>query len=174
MLRPSRTANEISFLKETPAGRWQQGLNMASTFATLVGLEAPPSSRTFEVKPYLTSGATTDVPSGADDLTADIGLDAKIGLTEGLTADLTYNTDFAQVEADEAQVNLTRFSLFFPEKREFFLENAGTFSFGGVALRGGNTPILFYSRSIGLEAGQAVPLRAGGSPAAWARSASGC
>jgi len=166
VLRPSRTVNEISFLKEMPAARGQQGLNMASTFATLVGLEAPPSSRTFEVKPYVTSGATTDIPSGVDDVTADIGLDAKIGLTEGLTADLTYNTDFAQVEADEAQVNLTRFSLFFPEKREFFLENAGTFSFGGVSLGGfgggGQTPILFYSRSIGLEDGQAVPLRVGG------------
>jgi hypothetical protein len=162
VLRPSRTINEISFLKETPAARGQQGLNMASTFATLVGLEVPQGSRNVELKPYLTSGATSDVPSGIDDLTADIGLDAKISLTEGLTADLTYNTDFAQVEADEAQVNLTRFSLFFPEKREFFLENAGTFSFGGAALRGGGTPILFYSRSIGLESGQSVPLRVGG------------
>jgi hypothetical protein len=166
VLRPSRTANEISFLKEMPAARGQQGLNMASTFATLVGLEAPPSSRMLEVKPYVTAGATTDVPSDTDDVTGDLGIDAKIGITEGLTADLTVNTDFAQVEADEAQVNLTRFSLFFPEKREFFLENAGTFSFGGVALNGGGanggTPVLFYSRSIGLEAGQAVPLRAGG------------
>ena len=54
----------------------------------------------------------------------------KYGVTQNLTADLTYNTDFAQVEADEQQVNLTRFSLFFPEKREFFLENQGTFAFG--------------------------------------------
>ena len=92
-------------------------------------------------------------------------VDAKFGLTQGLTADVTYNTDFAQVEADEQQINLTRFSLFFPEKREFFLENAGTFSFGGVSLGGfggGETPILFYSRRIGLEGGAAVPLRAGG------------
>ena len=56
----------------------------------------------------------------------------KYGLTQNLTADLTYNTDFAQVEADEQQVNLTRFSLFFPEKREFFLENQGIFAFGGA------------------------------------------
>ena len=55
----------------------------------------------------------------------------KYGVTQNLTADLTYNTDFAQVEADEQQVNLTRFSLFFPEKREFFLENQGLFTFGG-------------------------------------------
>ena len=56
----------------------------------------------------------------------------KYGITQNLTADLTVNTDFAQVEADEQQVNLTRFSLFFPEKREFFLENQGTFAFGGA------------------------------------------
>ena len=55
----------------------------------------------------------------------DVGFDAKYGVTQNLTADFTYNTDFAQVEADEQQVNLTRFSLFFPEKREFFLENQG-------------------------------------------------
>ena len=63
----------------------------------------------------------------------------KYGVTQNLTADFTYNTDFAQVEADEQQVNLTRFSLFFPEKREFFLENQGTFAFGGAgdgAVRG--------------------------------------
>ena len=61
----------------------------------------------------------------------------KYGVTQNLTADFTYNTDFAQVEADEQQVNLTRFSLFFPEKREFFLENQGMFAFGG-ATTGGN------------------------------------
>ena len=65
-------------------------------------------------------------------------------MTQGLTADFTYNTDFAQVEADEQQINLTRFSLFFPEKREFFLENLGLFGFGGVgATGGGDIPILF-------------------------------
>ena len=58
----------------------------------------------------------------------DFGLDAKVGVTSSLTMDITYNTDFAQVEADEQQVNLDRFSLFFPEKRAFFLENAGLFS----------------------------------------------
>ena len=61
-----------------------------------------------------------------NDLGGDVGLDVQYGLTQNLTADFTYNTDFAQVEADEQQVNLTRFSLFFPEKREFFLENQGT------------------------------------------------
>ena len=68
----------------------------------------------------------------SNDLDGDVGVDVKYGVTQNLTADFTYNTDFAQVEADEQQVNLTRFSLFFPEKREFFLENQGMFAFGGV------------------------------------------
>ena len=166
VLRPSRSINEISFLTELPPARGQRALHQLSLGATLVGIEAPPSSRTVELKPFLTSSATTDVPSAVDDLSADVGLDAKVGITDGLTADFTLNTDFAQVEADEEQVNLTRFSLFFPEKREFFLENAGTFSFGGVPVSGsgvgGEAPILFYSRRIGLEGGLEVPLRAGG------------
>ena len=165
VLRPSRSVNEISFLTEMPPARGQSAFHMASLSATVVGLEAPASSRTFEVKPYVTSNASSDVPADLNDLTGDVGVDAKFGLTQGVTADITVNTDFAQVEADEQQINLTRFSLFFPEKREFFLENAGTFSFGGVSLGGfggGETPILFYSRRIGLEGGAAVPLRVGG------------
>ena len=97
----------------------------------------------------------------------DAGLDVKAGVTQGLTADLTVNPDFAQVEADERQINLTRFSLFFPEKREFFLENQGTFRFGGAATSGQlagatDTPVLFYSRRIGLRGGQEAPLHGGG------------
>ena len=90
----------------------------------------------------------------------------KYGVTESLVADFTYNTDFAQVEADQEQVNLTRFSLFFPEKREFFLENQGTFAFGGAGAGpfggGGETPVLFYSRRIGLSGSREVPIQAGG------------
>jgi len=98
---------------------------------------------------------------------AAVGFDAKYAVTRNLAADVTVNTDFAQVEADQQQVNLTRFSLFFPEKREFFLENQGTFSFGGVAVGSLNAgtsdaPILFYSRRIGLNAGREVPIEAGG------------
>jgi hypothetical protein len=82
---------------------------------------------------------------------------------QGLTADFTYNTDFAQVEADEAQDNLTRFSLSFPEKRSFFLEGSGVFTFGAVTGTGtGEAPVIFYSRSIGLSGGRTVPVRAGG------------
>ena len=104
------------------------------------------------------------------------GIDVKYGITQNLTADFTYNTDFAQVEVDERQVNLTRFPLFFPEKREFFLEGRGIFGFarGGVTRRPGgpggatggvfgdvNVPQLFYSRKIGLEQGRVVPIIGG-------------
>src|SRR4029453_17855984 len=91
--------------------------------------------RNLEIKPYATTDLTTDltaVTAVVNDVGAEVGVDVKYGLTQNLTADFTYNTDFAQVEADEQQVNLTRFSLFFPEKREFFLENRGLFGFGGV------------------------------------------
>jgi hypothetical protein len=100
----------------------------------------------------------------ATDLSGEIVSTRGMAITQNIAADFTYNTDFAQVEADEQQVNLTRFSLFFPEKREFFLENAGLFSFGGVGLTNtpGDTPILFYSRRIGLNGGLAVPITAGG------------
>ncbi|HEV8392939.1 MAG TPA: DUF5916 domain-containing protein [Vicinamibacterales bacterium] len=164
--RVNRAKNETSFLTHVPRALGQRGLFHASLAATLTGLEVPPGSRIFEVKPYLVSSLTSDTaatPRISNDLTRDFGVDAKVGVTQGLTADLTYNTDFAQVEADEQQVNLTRFSLFFPEKRDFFLENLGLFGFGGVAATGGgDVPILFHSRRIGFDAGRAVPIEAGG------------
>jgi hypothetical protein len=99
--------------------------------------------------------------------TREIGLDVRYPLSGDLTLDLTVNTDFAQVEADDQQVNLTRFNLFFPEKREFFLEGQGIFSFGGVGIQGPNggqseAPVFFFSRRIGLDDGQSVPIDAGG------------
>ncbi|MGC4084895.1 MAG: DUF5916 domain-containing protein [Vicinamibacterales bacterium] len=101
-----------------------------------------------------------------NDVDRDLGFDVKYGLTQNLTADFTYNTDFAQVEVDEQQVNLTRFPLFFPEKREFFLEGQGIFDFGGAdsTARSGSTltPLLFFSRRIGLNNGSEVPIDAGG------------
>ena len=159
--RRNRWKNELSYLMPIPAAVGGRGLR-ASLAAPLVGLEAPPGSRNLEIKPYAISDLATDVaasPPIANELGGNIGLDVKYGITRSLTADFTYNTDFAQVEADEQQVNLTRFSLFFPEKREFFLENQGTFAFGGT---GGDTPILFHSRRIGLQAGREIPVEGGG------------
>ena len=166
--RVNRWRNETSYLTPLSAAQANRGHFRASLAATVVGLEVPSGTSTLEVKPYAISDVTTDRATHvSNDASADAGLDVKYGVTQNLTADLTVNPDFAQVEADEQQVNLTRFSLFFPEKREFFLENQGTFGFGGVATSGrqagaSDTPVLFYSRRIGLEGGREVPLRAGG------------
>src|SRR5688572_28934827 len=164
-MRTNRWKNELSFLTPVPKARGQGGLHQASLAATLVGLTAPAGSKNLEIKPYVisnVSGTRTAQSTMLNDISGDFGVDAKYGLTQNLTADLTFNTDFAQVEADQQQVNLTRFSLFLPEKREFFLENQGTFGFGSSSGQGGDTPVLFYSRRIGLEGGRAVPIDGGG------------
>ena len=136
--RVVRWKNEVSFLVNPPRGLGDFGITFPSFAASLVGLEAPPTSRTLDVKPYVISDVTSDVPTQVhNDVSGDVGLDVRYAVTQNLSADFTYNTDFAQVEADEQQVNLTRFSLFFPEKREFFLENAGLFSFGTTGGGGG-------------------------------------
>ena len=169
LMRNVQWKNERSFLVPIPAARGQAGIMQASLAATLVGLEVPEEGQSFEVKPYAITDLTSDRladPPLSNDLHGDIGLDVKYGVTHNLVADLTVNTDFAQVEADLQQVNLTRFSLFFPEKREFFLENQGLFAFGGAGAGpfggGGSTPVLFYSRRIGLEDGREVPVDVGG------------
>ena len=158
---------ESSMVSQVPAsygGSWTQ----MSVAGTLVGLETPAQSLNLEFKPYLVSSVTTDrgarVPF-SNDTSANAGIDVKYGLTRALTADLTVNTDFAQVEEDLQQVNLTRFDLFYPDKRDFFLEGQGIFDFGGQASQNARTatvPILFFSRRIGLSAGQSVPVIAGG------------
>jgi hypothetical protein len=161
---------EFSFLTKLPPGRGTGAIQQAGLAATLVGMEVPGGAKNLELKPYATSDLTTDravVPAISNDVGGDVGIDVKYGVGQNMTADFTYNTDFAQVEADEQQVNLTRFSLFFPEKRDFFLENLSTFIFGGIAISGNNAgssdaPILFYSRRIGLNEGREVPLRVGG------------
>ena len=170
VLRNNRWKNEITFLTPIPAAKGPGlGIMMMSAAATVYGLEAPAGSRNLEIKPFAITDLTSDrtaTPPVSNDLSGDLGVDVKYGITQNLVVDLTVNTDFAQVEADEQQVNLTRFSLFFPEKREVFLENQGTFAFGGAGanLFGGdpNTPILFYSRRIGLDQGRDVPLDVGG------------
>ncbi|MBN2414601.1 carbohydrate binding family 9 domain-containing protein [bacterium] len=109
-----------------------------------------------ELKPYLLGGLENDEnTAGGTDHVLDAGLDAKFALTANLNLDLTVNTDFAQVESDEEVVNLTRFSLWYPEKRTFFLEGAEVFAFGssGGFGRGGSDMDLFYSRRIGLADG---------------------
>jgi hypothetical protein len=169
--RTNKWKNEIAYLtKVPPAFGMGRADFSASLYANLVGLEAPPQSHTLELKPYAISSLTTDnvsTPVRSRDLDGDAGVDAKYSVTQNITADLTYNTDFAQVEADEQQVNLTRFSLFFPEKRDFFLENQGIFTFGNNSSGSSqnstsDVPLLFYSRRIGLSSNREVPIWGGG------------
>ena len=158
--------NEKAFFTATPQAYNREALIRLSNAATLVGLEAPPGSRRMELKPYaIGSQHHAPLRDTLNEWSGDVGADFKFGVTDGLTADVTWNTDFAQVEDDETQINLSRFSLFFPEKREFFLEGQGVFDFGGrqTHLFRGPTdvPIPFFSRSIGISGGSAVPILGG-------------
>ena len=149
-----------------------------SLAGTLEGLEGLRAGNKLRFKPYALMNSH-QLEGNASTNEANFGIDIKYGLTNSLTWDFTVNTDFSQVEADEQQVNLTRFSLFFPEKRDFFLENSGAFQFGPGRRRGGggggggrggggrqnaqrNDLILFFSRRIGLsDDGNVVPILAG-------------
>ena len=137
----------------------------------LRGFEDLSVTQRFRLKPYFLGGATSvfQDPGRQSDVTNQLGIDVlKVKLTSNLTADLTYKTDFAQVELDQQRVNLTRFSLFFPEKRDFFLEGANNFSFGQLQrdrFDSSDPPIirLFHSRNIGLsDDGAPIPIDFGG------------
>lgn len=143
-------------------------IHKMSKAGTLRGLRGIQAGRNLLVKPYALS-ARENTADGTGDWIADGGFDVKYGLTPGLTMDLTFRTDFSQVEVDQERVNLTRFSLFFPERRDFFTENSGVFSFGDISernYRSGSSLrdfTLFHSRRIGLDAeGQEVPILGGG------------
>ena len=163
--------NEDSFWSPLPR---IYNLNRVSLAGTLEGLEGIKPGSNVRLKPYLSSSLAQNGATGVRKGDGDFGFDAKYGITSGLTWDFTYNTDFSQVEADEQQVNLTRFNLFFPEKREFFLENSGIFRFGGGDVNGGNfntfggrtsgisNDVFFFSRNIGLSGdNEAVPILGG-------------
>ena len=150
--RRIRRLNEESFWAPVPREFSLYRLNYAGD---LDGLR-PPFRRLATATPYLLGSTGRDyTAASAFSEQGEIGGEVKFQLTQGLTLDATYNTDFAQVEVDDQQLNLTRFSLNFPEKRPFFLENAGFFSVGG----GGAD--LFFSRRIGIEGGEPVPIRGG-------------
>jgi hypothetical protein len=172
--RAIRRKNEWAYLSPVPLSAARQGSSgifRISLAGTLVGLEAPPGRKNLDIKPYGISSVTTDLtatPGVANKGDGDGGVDIRYGVTENLTADFTYRTDFAQVEVDEQQVNLTRFPLVFPEKREFFQEGRGIFDFGGSVggpRSGGgvsrNVPDVFFSRRIGLEGERQVPILGG-------------
>jgi hypothetical protein len=171
--RAIRRKNEWDHLNPLPTAMGgAQGFFRISAAATLIGLDLPPASRNVEIKPYAISRVTSDrlaTPVVDNHPEGDLGVDARYGVTANLTADVTVNTDFAQVEVDEQQVNLSRFNLVFPEKREFFLENRGIFTFAPVPSTGANagndttnTPSLFYSRRIGIDNnGVVIPINVG-------------
>ncbi|MHB1193516.1 MAG: carbohydrate binding family 9 domain-containing protein [Longimicrobiales bacterium] len=156
--RRIRRKNEDAFW--SPLAR-RELLHKMSRAGTLHGLQDLRGGRNISVKPYFTASDASEslTTSGAGDSGFDGGFDVKWGVTPRMTADATFHTDFSQVEVDQERVNLTRFSLFFPEKRDFFLENAGTFTFGDVTernVRMGSSLsdfTLFHSRRIGLDAG---------------------
>jgi hypothetical protein len=166
-LRRVRRKNEDSYW--APVDRRSQ-VHTASYAGTVSGFSGLPRPRNLTLKPYLRAAdASGPLKDPADRRTSgDFGMDLKYGLTPRLTLDLTYRTDFSQVEVDQERVNLTRFSLFFPEKRDFFMENSGTFAFGDLAersIRMGASPrdfTLFHSRRIGLANGRPVPIVGGG------------
>ena len=138
-----------------------QPVHRVSMAGELTGLTGLSQSAQLQIKPYLIGDVSEDPRLDLDPATdGDYGLDLKWGVTRSLALDLTYNTDFAEVEVDELQTNLTRFSLYFPEKRDFFLENAGIFDFGPPHRRFYEPPVLkaFFSRRVGLDAGRQVPI----------------
>ena len=155
LVRSIRRKNEEAFWSFIPR---QYSLMKISRAGTLEGIRVP-SRRVWTVTPYALTGMERNfVLDTAARSRSDVGGEIKYGVTPSLTLDLTYNTDFAQVEVDEQRTNLTRFPLFFPEKRPFFLENAGIFSAG--------TPQavdLFFTRRTGIDSlGQPVPIVGGG------------
>ena len=135
----------------------QDNLYRVSYAGVLEGLSVP-AQRLITLTPYAL-GSAQKVPATSPevDYPFEVGGDAKIGITPALALDLTVNTDFAQVEVDNEQVDLTRFSLFFPEKRPFFLENAGRFAVGN-----NQSAQMFFSRRIGIgDDGAPVPIEWG-------------
>jgi len=131
----------------------------------LTGLKGVRQSKRLQLMPYTVGGGKQEDETQPFRGTGYVGLDMKYRLASDLTADITVNTDFAQVESDEERFNLTRFDLFFPEKREFFLEGADIFRFGErwrEYEREGPSTLLFFSRTIGLSAdGREIPVLGG-------------
>ncbi len=151
--RNIRRNNEVAYW--APLTR-QRNLNRVSEAGTVEGI-VPPAQRNLKITPYVLVRGQQGGGLEGTESDQEFGFDIKYSLTPSLTMDATYNTDFAQVEADEQQVNLDRFNLFFPEKRPFFLENAGQFKVGN------NREVeLFFSRRIGIgSSGEVIPIDGG-------------
>jgi hypothetical protein len=167
--RRIRRHNEVSYWAPLdPRNR----IFLMSRAGTMAGMANLPAARNLSVKPFTVAAQAggSAVPREVRGSDLDGGIDLKYGITPSMTLDLTWRTDFSQVEVDQQQVNLSRFPVFFPELREFFLENSGTFAFGDLGGGPGGPRLgsslrdftLFHSRQIGLRGGSPVPLLGGG------------
>ena len=171
--RSIRRKNERTYWAPIPRPYFLYRVSMAGSLEGINGIQ---QGRNLYIKPYVSAPVLRREEDDVDFM-PDAGFDIKYGVTSGLTLDLTVNTEFSQVEADDVQINFTRFSLFFPEKREFFLENREIFEFGNPGFRGfsgrrrtgslslfrpRNDLIPFFSRRIGVsEDGELIPTLGG-------------
>ncbi len=151
--RNIRRNNEVAYW--APLSR-QRNIHRVSEAGTITGI-VPPAQKNLKVTPYVLGKSSRGGNIAGTENETEFGFDIKYSITPSLTLDATYNTDFAQVEVDEQQVNLDRFSLFLPEKRPFFLENAGQFTVGNS-----EQVELFFSRRIGIaDDGEQIPIDGG-------------
>ena len=150
--RTIRSNNEIAFWASLSR---QRSINRVSEAGSVEGI-VPPSLRNLQITPYVLASFEEGGTLSDRKENQELGVDVKYSVTPSLTLDATYNTDFAQVEVDDAVVNLDRFSLFLSEKRPFFLENAGQFTVGNA-----QEVELFFSRRIGIASGESVPIEGG-------------
>lgn len=154
-----------SIARKGESGRWTAArpeikLHYAANAGTLTGLHGLPVNLGLEFSPYVLARSTDKQGGGSHNLTGDVGLDLRWRVNPGLAATLSLNTDFAETEVDKRQINFTRFPLFFPEKRAFFLEDAGIYRFADL---NENLMIPYFTRRIGLsEAGLKVPILGAG------------
>ena len=159
--------NETTYLVPVPRGLGHSGKFKGELYATLKNIRLPSNHINVGIMPYLRGGGTwIRHPKKSDDTEFDGGFDVRYHITSQLMFDATYNTDFAQIESEEEVVNVTRFNIYLPEKRDFFLENAGLFNFSMVSSAGEYYAsdadfILFNSRSIGIHEGKRTPLYGG-------------
>ncbi len=167
--REIRHRKETTYLVPIPRGLGHNGKFKGSLFANLKNVKAPDYKFNLEVQPYTSGGKTYIYRPDKFDSKFDAGVDVRYNVTPQFTVDLTYKTDFAQVESEEEVINVTRFNINLPEKRDFFLESAGIFKFGSGSSSGGSVVgassgediILFNSRTIGIRKGQRIPLFGG-------------
>ena len=164
--RNIRHRNETTYLVPIPRGLGHDGKFKGGLWAILENIRPPEPRLNLEVQPYARTGGTWMYRPDKEDTEAEVGLDVRYHVTPQLAVDATWNTDFAQVESEQEVVNVTRFNVYLPEKRDFFLENAGLFNFNMTSSAGEYYDadadfILFSSRTIGIQDGKRTPLYGG-------------